>query len=699
MYRSNISEGKGGYVAPVLGNGNMSFQADYEGTMQHEPDFEGIRNNSDLRIWWAGRRYMHKMQKDLISFGCFSQKIVSGGKDVRIKEFEQKLDTKAAVMRTQCKYENDIKIETEMFIHHDYNLIAVKKDISGDASYNFDYHLCGVKETDTLPELMTVLSDEIEGNSINIRYKADAGMYPYEGKICVFGENILKCEIHKNRYSLMADKSAVFYILFCDNVDCEDFEQYAERIKREALSKGFEALKQEHSEKWRAYMDEGYAFIDDETINSAYSTAQYHLKCYTTKWSLPVGLNNGSWHGKCFAFDEFYMMMGLLTSNHLNAAKKIPVFRHAGLKYAVERGSHGKCEPEAHYPWETLENGTEGAINGFWHDHVFHMASISCGEYYYYKFSKDKLFLKDTAYPVIKACASFYINHMIYKTEGGRMIVGKCTDLERLGSSRENAYMTTCGVIKTLLIFDEVAAILGTDKEMAKKCREIAGELKQGLPNDGEKYIPYAGCPDASIGLLSGTYPFDVIERSSKLQKRGIESYLESENRVGNMYSVGTGVCSWYMTWKALVFARFQRKNETLEAIKNAAKNTGYFGEMYEINDMSTNTFFRPWFTTAAGMLIHSVNEMFLQYKDDTVIVAPALPEAVKDFSFKLAVYDGLCVTAEVKEGRLKNIEIENKGSYKDEYVNVVIPKHILVENDGLICDKENNVIKVRCGI
>ena len=693
-YKSNVSAENSGYVAPVLGNGSISFQADYEGTMQHTPDFEGIRNNPDLRIWWAGRRYIHKEQKDLVSFGYFAQSIICGGREAKLKNFSQTLDTKAAVMQTECEYDGGINVQTQMFIHHDYNLIAVKKSINQRVKYSFDYHLCGVKETQKLPELMTVTARREEKDGIGIDYKIDAGMYPYQGTICLFCDAPAKMSAGESCFSLETDGGAAFYILLCDNVERGDYMEYTQRLKQEVLQKGFEELKREHSARWKQYLDEGYAVTDDEMINNAYQTAQYHLKCYTTGWSLPVGLNNGSWHGKCFAFDEFYMLMGLLTSNHLAAAKRIPVFRYNGLKYAVTRGSSPRYEAEAHYPWETLENGTEGAINGFWHDHVFHMASISCGEYYYYKFSGDKDFLKETAYPVIKCCVMFYINHMLYRTENG-LIVGKCTDLERLGSSRENAYMTTCGVIKTLLIFGEVSEILGTDEELAKKCRELAAELKRYLPNDGEKYIPYPGCPDTSIGLLSGIYPFDVVEPDNSMQLGGIESYLADENRVGNMYSVGTGVCSWYMTWKALVFARLQKKRQALEAIKNAVHNTGYFGEMYEINDMQTKTIYRPWFTTAAGMLVHSVNEMLLQYRDGRAYVAPALPEEIKNFSFKLAAYNGLCAEVMVKDGQLTELSVSST-DFAQDFIEVVIPQWIYAAKYDARDDNGNNIINVR---
>lgn len=680
-YIYNNSKNDEFYVAPVMGNGNMTFQADYEGTMYHTPNFEGIKSNMDLRIWWAARRYMHKPDFNLVSFGCFGHRIA--GEDCIIKTARQNLDTQNAVMDTSCEYMSGVKVDTQLFIHHDCNLIAVTKSVENADEFCFEYNLCDVKGTEDFPELLTVTKQTVGESSVDLEYKIDAGMYPYKGIVSIFGVGVTKCTINDNKVSLKAKNKGIFYILFSDNVERDDYIDFVSKQKKYVLERGFDKIKAEHSQKWNNYCGEGYALIDDETINNAYNTAQYHLKCYTTDWSLPVGLNNSSWQGRYFAFDEFYMLMGLLTSNHMSAALKIPKFRYDGLDEALFRSSVPKNEVRgALYPWETLENGKEGGPSGFWRDHIFHMACISCGAYYCYKFTNDKKFLEETAYPLIKSSALFYMYNSIYKLDGGRVVVGKCTDLERLGSNRENAYMTTCGVIKTLLIFDEVSKILGCDEKFAEQCKKTAYDLKRYLPTDGEKYIPYSECKETSIGLLSGTYPFDVIERDNVFQKNGIESYIQSENRVGNMYTVGTGVCSWYMTWKAVVFARMNMCEETFESIKNASKNSGYFGEMYEISDLSTKTVYRPWFTTAAGMLVHSVNEMLLQSDENYIYVAPALPESIESFSFKLAAYSGLCIEVNVKNKELVKLDLVYGDKCDLNTVKIKIPEWISVSDD-----------------
>lgn len=379
------------------------------------------------------------------------------------------------------------------------------------------------------------------------------------------------------------------------------------------------------------------------------------------------------------------MFLGLLTSNHLDAAACVPRFRADGLKYAISRGS-SKHHNAAHYPWETLEDGTEASPPGFWYEHIFHMSTIPLSEYAYYLYTGDLDFLRGTAYPVISACAEFFRIHMLYRVEGVGLIVGKCTDLERLGSSVENAYMTTCGVISTFRIFAEAASLLGCDEEMAREYLGLADELMKTLPNDGERYLPYPGCTERSIAAYSGTFPFDVIDRSDPLQLVAIENYVKHEDAFGNMYEMGRGVCSWYACWKAIVSARLGRAFEATEAIRKVAGETGYFGEMFEINNEPSSTYLHPWFTTAAGIYVHAFNECLLSCRDGMVTIAPALADEYDSFSFRLAAYGGVTIECEAKEGSITRLTAHASACCTAKSVKVCVPERFrtdIVNGDG----------------
>lgn len=55
---------------------------------------------------------------------------------------------------------------------------------------------------------------------------------------------------------------------------------------------------------------------------------------------------------------------------------------------------------------------------------------------------------------------------------GDKLIIGKCTDIERLGPAVENPFLTSCGAIYNFEIAARAADILGIDAEYAAKLRE-----------------------------------------------------------------------------------------------------------------------------------------------------------------------------------------------------------------------------------
>lgn len=663
------------YVAPMLGNGEMVFPVDYEGGMNQERRPRKVRSSPGMKIWWAGRRDADYL---LIPFGYFEQKVVVENNPIRLMRYAQRLDTQKALTRTECKYNSGISITSVVAIHHDFNLIMINKKIKceKDSRYLFEYILDGQGSGFLQQEVSCV------DGSIAIEYAASHGQ---RGIIRLFCDKSVTTEIKNHVFSMgcnlkKGEYEITFYLLFCDNLGTKDYMNVSENIIRDVGKKGFQKLLEEHSESWANYYAEGFVRTDDAHINQVYSTAQYHLKCYTTPWSIPVGLCEESWQGRYFAFDEFYMLMALLSSNHMNAAYRIPSFRADGLEKAIRRASAPNSIQEARYPWETLESGDEGGPSGYFYDHVFHMACIACGEYYYYQYTGDKQFLKEKGYPVIKACALFYLNHMLYEINGGKLIVGKCTDLERLGSSVQNAYMTTCGVMKTFIILAETARVLEVDSELAEECAVKAERLKEALPNDGEKYIPYEGCTETSVGLMSGVYPFDVIEKNSRLQHEGVRSFLLNEQEKGNMYAVGSGVCPWYMAWKAIAHARMNEVDIAYSAIKSVTENAGNFAEMYEINDVPGDAVFRPWFATAAGMFIQAVNEMFVRYENGMIYIGASLPRQINNFSYRLAVPGGIVVEVTVKDGYLEELRLT--GQEDEKTVSVAVLRRLLPEKE-----------------
>ena len=689
------------YCAPFLGNGKLSLQITPDGAMN--PNMRGglIKAYPSASIWVAGRRSMSG-NRGLLCHGRFEQQLlkadattdasshkIDAQSELAVAGFTQELDAEHAVVNCHTEYSDGSVVDTTAFVDTEYKLIILKKRIipADKLNYRFSYSFCGKGKSDVLPDLCDA-AVSVGDNSGRISYRL-TDRKDFGGSICVGCECDCRFDMTANSVILsrLVDEPTelCFYIALSDSLDGADHAGLARDIIQSALNDGFESLKARHDAAWRDYYAEGGAAVGDSLCDDVYLTAQYHLKIFATEWSLPVGLCDSCWESKFFAFDEHYMFFGLLTSNHTREASCVPYFRHAGLESAIKRVS-SKHHNAARYPWETLEDGSEASPYGYWYEHIFHMSTIPLTEYYYYLYTNDLEFLRDVAYPVISACAEFFYVHALYRVEGKGLIVGKCTDLERLGSGVENAYMTTCGVVSTFRVFAEVARLLGRDTAIADEYLALADELMRNLPDDGERYIPYPGCTERSISAYSGTFPFDVIARDDKLQTAAIDDYVKYEDTFGNMYEIGSGVCSWYACWKALVFARLGRADEAVDALRRVAGESGWFGELFEINNDKSQTYIHPWFTTAAGMFVHAMNECLLSCHDGKVYIAPALDRKHDSFSFRLLAHGGVVVECEVKDSRIISLSAHAVEHCAVKSIRVNIPERfdtIAVAPDG----------------
>ena len=253
----------------------------------------------------------------------------------------------------------------------------------------------------------------------------------------------------------------------------------------------------------------------------------------------------------------------------------------------------------------------EGTTGGFWLEHVFHMTHIGLSAEACARSLQDPDYTKNIAYPVMRGCAEFFRLHQVYHIPGRGYIIGKCTDLERLGPGRENPFMTSCGAIalfrKTALMAEE----LGCDSDLVKEWREMADGLLLTLPQNGENYLCYPNCPDPSIALFSGLYPYEVLDPGDPKLQKGIDWYCRNERKFGNMYPGGNSLCIWYAGWKALTLFRQGKKEEARNLVNFMAESTGQFGEVFEIYE----TLNHPWFTTAEGIYLQSLCECFGEVK------------------------------------------------------------------------------------
>lgn len=642
----------------MLSNGEIVLYPDKEGTLAYvRQDFGEKSEVPDGCIFRAGRRllWMHDraVPARILSFGTFS--FDCGAKPDR---WSQELRETEGTVCSQCGYPNGMEIASVSLIHPTRNIYALQKTFAGaDGEVSFRYTLCGY-DTDSDRAITHTETEKTECGA-KIRFVMQ-GQDSYTGEVRVFSDRSVAVEVDGRTVTLRSEVNAgdtvAWYVALEDDLYGEDASAVNDENFRFVKENGFEGILSETKAHFAAYFQQGYVCTGNDLMDNVHRTALYHLKGCVTRWSIPVGLNNCAWDGKFFAFDEYYSFLGLIGAGHADLAKHVPSFRlNVCLEKAIHRAAQ-RGEEQARFVWETSEYGEELSPPGFWYDHVFHMAVVALGAYEYYLFTQDTDFLKK-CYRMIRACAQFYTQHMLYTDRDGRVYVGKCTDLERLGSSVENPFMTACGVIRTLECVIGAADALDTDREYRDECARLAAELRKSLPKENGRYVPHLGCRDRSIAVFAGKFPFDVLASDDPYLLPAWRDFIEHEGEFGNMYQMGKKTSPWYAAWKAEGFARVGNAEEAYAALCQTFPSVGPFAEMFEINE--PGILLRPWFTTAAGVYLSALQEMLLQSDGDSLFLLPAFPVQKEPVSFRLAAKGGAVVEATVVGEEITALRVE----------------------------------------
>lgn len=677
------------YAPPIISNGSLNLQLDFRG-VQRPHTYKAMVP----QIFWAGKRYGPPSDR-LIPFGYIDQEMTVNGERLDAPaRWEQELDSRKAVVTCSNTYGNGLTVQTVAFVQLEEDLVVVKKTFtsteakSSDVGYTFNYRFSAPATPDE-PPYRVISENTVTPPRDGMSFRFDADGYPRStGEIMVFADRPAEYavdgqlgQIH-TRLSVSRNKpqEIVFYLYFDDHANGEGAGDRGAAIAERVREKGFDTHLAAQVAAWEAYWSESYVALPDAQLQKVYQTASYHLRANATKWSSPVGIFSTHWAGRYFGFDEMYCMQGLASSNHLAISRRTPEFRFNTLPAARHRIAHYGKEGSfgARYPWESMEDGVEAAPQryGFWYDHVFHMSHIASSCWTQYQYSADMDYLKEVGYPVIKECARFFLTHMVYENKDGSMFIGKTTDLERLGPAIQNPFMTAAGAIYTLEAAASAAEVLGEDPAEADKWRDVAVKLREALPRDGNRYIPFEGCTERSVAALAGFFPYPIFGADNALQKNALYDFLENGQFSGNMYPVGTGLSGWYGGWITSALVHVKDGDEAGSTMAKVAQGAGLFGELFEINEPEVSI--KPWFSTAAGNYVYALNQMLLHSEGDTIHVVPAIPGAWQELSFSLPAFGDLVVEVKLERGRLTHLGLTPGKASRSLSRTLVIPERLV---------------------
>ena len=442
------------------------------------------------------------------------------------------------------------------------------------------------------------------------------------------------------------------------------------------LAKGFNAVYQKHSKWWNLFWNKSSIQIPDELIEKQWYLEQYKFGSTARKNAPPISLqgiwtaDNGRippWKG------DFHHDLNTQLSywpsysgNHLEEAMGyLDHFESNKKNYKRYTKQFFNKEGIA-VPGVTTLDGTE--MGGWIQYSLSPTVSAWVAQHYYlqWRYSMDRTFLKNKAYPWVKETAHFLENITVLDSLGHRVLLMSSSP-EINDNDLKAWFNKTTNYDLSLMKFNFKIAI------------ELANELH--LYNEAKHWeIILNQFEDFAISenhelLVAPNYPYNESHRHFSnmmaIHPLGIfqwdksnQDQLVIKNSIQRLDSMGpVNWCGYSYAWLANLKARAKDgigATKALTIFANAFCSTNSFHLNGDQTKSGYSGFtYRPFTLEGNFAFAAGVQEMLLQSYQGFMDIMPAVPKAWKDVSFnQLRAEGAFVVSAKKLNGALEQLKI-----------------------------------------
>ncbi|MCG2660953.1 MAG: hypothetical protein L6437_12000 [Kiritimatiellae bacterium] len=472
----------------------------------------------------------------------------------------------------------------------------------------------------------------------------------------------------------------IFYFSLASDAVKGVLPEDAVRHAGEVKGRGYAASFNKHAETVHDFWKKWWVMVPDENIAELYYKSMWIIAgCVGNYYPPnPTTIANPSYHGRWFGdYDIPYHV--LIQTGHFDRVSKTEDFLFSALPKDREKGFHCTGADQCVHIYEDLSINNElancdNAISAQqgWLPWMF---------YTHYRLTGDKTFLKEKAYPLMKASCIFIAATVSKTTEGYEYLGVKdgkaqslysvderwiCAQLSSTKKPVDNPADIMTAVKWTLQTTAVVADMLGIDKEKANRWREISSGLV--IPQNDKHYI---GCKGDDLdkregvfvpAILMGVYPIPLIE-DEKIER----TYLIIKAKLHSAFQ------AWNKgMWQQVARMRLSGELDDLMYNSHWRWNSGLSIDKVQLCESAGEDRYPDhgsyYYLEIHAVVVGAVNEIMLQSHNGIIKIFPCLPTRWKDenvaFSGLLAEV-GFRVSSKYEKGDIPQVEVESLAGSK----------------------------------
>ncbi len=398
----------------------------------------------------------------------------------------------------------------------------------------------------------------------------------------------------------------------CSTEHYDDPHNEAERLTIFAMLEGKDRLLKRHRQAWNKLWESDIIVEGDDQAQRDIRFAIYHLYSFAragTAYSLsPMGLSGLGYNGHVFWDTELWMYPAILLLQ--------PDIAESLLNYRFERMDAARQNAFSHgfdgvmFPWESAGDGSEDtpvwALTGPFQHHI--TGCIAWSNWKYYQVTKDKEWLREKGYPLLREAADFWASRVDRVAEN-QYNIDNVIGANEWEENIDNNAFTNGMAITTLQYATQAAQELGlTPNPDWMHVAENIPILKfpDGTTRENRTYDGVE-IKQADVNLLA--YPLKIVSDDTAI-RRDLDYY---EPRMSpNGPAMGPAILS-------VLYSRFGEPEKAGEL----------FAKSYEPNKVppfgvisETAGGTNPYFATGAGGMLQAVLSGFggLDITDEGII-------------------------------------------------------------------------------